>query len=178
MTSLLGRLLRSSPGLGKENSFTEAVAILFEKRPRLCLAWLKEEGLIGAFGTEKVTREDANIVRQKWFSPLENHGNRASQGISTYEHTESCKISAWGGNQRQARVSCRTRDETQIRGPRLRTADESLGCYLGYQMDFPVGSPRAEVGFWAYPNQIGEHVAVAAVEQFSNRGGWQRTDVD
>jgi hypothetical protein len=79
LKSLLGRLQRSFPSLGKVNSFTEAVALLFEKRPRLCLAWLKEEGLIGALGTEKATREHANIVTQKWFSPLENHGNRASQ---------------------------------------------------------------------------------------------------
>jgi hypothetical protein len=52
------------------------------------------------------------------------------------------------------------------------TQDEGLGCYLGYQMGNPDGSPRAEVGFWAYPDQIGEHVAVVAVEQLSNRGGW------
>jgi hypothetical protein len=315
LKSLLGRLQRSFPSLGKVNSFTEAVALLFEKRPRLCLAWLKEVGLIGALGTEKATREHANIVTQKWFSPLENHGNRASQvdlyirarriledigvggavpeivmveskidskegkrgqlrryavhldrmstvgsrtlvyitrgydpkdsetitnglngvefkqlrwhdfyrflqkvekdalikevmdfmeeeGMSGTNNFSVSDLMALSGMQRALEVLDETLDE-EIRGKleslpghvtkrklegrdfvqQMRadngywiyanlTQDEGLGCYLGYQMGNPDGSPRAEVGFWAYPDQIGEHVAVVAVEQLSNRGGW------
>ncbi len=47
MTSLFGRLL---PLFGRqrkvEDLFTEAVALVFEKNPRLCLEWLGHEELI------------------------------------------------------------------------------------------------------------------------------------
>jgi hypothetical protein len=59
--------------------FTEAVAHLFEMRQQLCLAWLEEEALINPLGAAGFIREYPNIATQKWFSPLENHGKKASQ---------------------------------------------------------------------------------------------------
>ena len=45
MASLLGRLLRLFPeSVPLEDLFTEAVARLFEMRPRLCLTWSEMQG--------------------------------------------------------------------------------------------------------------------------------------
>ncbi len=55
MTSLLSKLLgRFRNQIRREDLFTEAVARLFERDPRLCLEWLRNEGLIspGFAGTD------------------------------------------------------------------------------------------------------------------------------
>jgi len=316
--------LRSFPGLGKENSFTEAVALLFETRPQICLAWLKEEGLIKRLDAQDVAWESCDVVTQKRFRALENHGNKDSQvdlfirthrflaenpgandtvpdvvmveskieskerdgqlrryaehlermpnvgskmlvyitrGHDPKDEVDTCfglegvcfkqlrwhdfyrflsaldkgdgdslikelmafmeeetgmagsgmfsvmDLMALSGIQRALEIIDETLDE-EIRGElgslvghttgkftsgdfvqQIRddngywiyadiTQDQGFGCFLGYQMGTPDGSPRSEIGFWSDPNVLGKEVAVAAVKQISNRDGWQRTDVD
>ena len=56
-----------------EDLFTEAVARLFERRPELCLAWLKDAGLLAS---EKATSLQETYVRvwtQRPLVPLEHH---------------------------------------------------------------------------------------------------------
>lgn len=66
MTSLLGRLLVLFPkSVRREDLFTEAVARLFEKNPRLCLDWLRGAGLI-SMGNEGSEGEHVLIQTQKW----------------------------------------------------------------------------------------------------------------
>lgn len=69
MTSLLGRLLRLFPeSVPLEDLFTEAVARLFEARPRLCLDWLEEVGLLTRAGQEYI-----RVTSQRKFVALEHH---------------------------------------------------------------------------------------------------------
>lgn len=325
MTSLLGRILHSFPNsLQRENLFTEAVAHLFEMRQQLCLTWLKEEKLIGLVGTKEVAQEYTDIVTQKWFAPLENHGNKASQvdlfirvhrileesfgaddavpdvvmveskidsregegqlrryaehldrmanvgsktlvyitrrfdpkapekitdgldsvefkrlhwhdfyrflaalddkqedalvkevlafmeeeGMARVGRFSMMDLMALSGIQRALEIIDETLDEEirgeleslaehptkhrldgrdfvkQIRGDNgywinaYITQDGGLGCYVGYQLGNTDGSPRAEVGFWAYPNDLGKDVAGAVVKRISNRDGWQRIDLN
>ncbi len=74
MTSLLGRLLRLFPeSVPLEDLFTEAVAHLFETRPQLCLAWLKEAGLLSPTHAARVDEGYVRVVSQKPFASLEHH---------------------------------------------------------------------------------------------------------
>ena len=74
MTSLLGRLLRLFPeSVPLEDLFTEAVAHLFETRPQLCLAWLKEAGLLAPTHAARVDEGYVRVVSQKPFASLEHH---------------------------------------------------------------------------------------------------------
>lgn len=73
MTSLLGRLLPLFAGARRvEDLFTEAIARLFERRPELCLAWLRDTGIIAAPSTG-YGQEYARVSSQKTFSALEHH---------------------------------------------------------------------------------------------------------
>jgi hypothetical protein len=79
LTSLLVGLLRSFPGIGKENSFAEAVALLFGTRPQICLALLQGKNLIGPRESEDMVWESCDVVTQKWFRALENHDYKDSR---------------------------------------------------------------------------------------------------
>lgn len=73
MTSLLGKLLRLFPeSVPLEDLFTEAVARLFETRPRLCLAWLRDAGLLASQDTDYV-QESIRVESERAFSALEHH---------------------------------------------------------------------------------------------------------
>jgi hypothetical protein len=72
MTSLLGRLLPLFSGPRRvEDLFTEAVVRLFERRPELCLAWLRSEGLIPS--GEEDDKVHPRVASQKWLGTLSQH---------------------------------------------------------------------------------------------------------
>ena len=74
MTSLLGRLLRLFPeSVPLEDLFTEAVVHRFETRPQLCLAWLREAGLLAPTHAARVDEGYVRVVSQKPFASLEHH---------------------------------------------------------------------------------------------------------
>jgi hypothetical protein len=71
LMSLLGRLLRLFPeSVPLEDLFTEAIARLFETRPDVCLAWLKE---IGALSPD-CSPETLRVRSQRSFVSLDHHG--------------------------------------------------------------------------------------------------------
>jgi hypothetical protein len=79
VTSLLGRLLRLFPeSVPLEDLFTEAVARLFERRPGLCLAWLKEAELLPAARVATVDEGYVRVSTQRRFGSLE-HQDTASR---------------------------------------------------------------------------------------------------
>lgn len=74
MTSLLSRLSKLFPeSVPLEDLFTEAVARLFERRPDLCLAWLREENALPPVHTENLGEESVRVSSQRPFNPLEDH---------------------------------------------------------------------------------------------------------
>ncbi len=79
MTSLVGRMLRLFPeSVPLEDLFTEAVARLFETRPELCVAWLRE---VGALPPGREAAGGGARVRtrlQKWLGNLD-HREAASR---------------------------------------------------------------------------------------------------
>jgi len=69
MTSLLGKLLPLFSGPRKvEDLFTEAVARLFERRPELCVGWLRSEELIPS--GEEDDKVHPRVASQKWLGTL------------------------------------------------------------------------------------------------------------
>lgn len=73
MTSLLGRLLRLFPeNVPLEDLFTEALARLFETRPRMCLAWLDQIGLL-TVQLADVSEVVINVSTQRTFTALDHH---------------------------------------------------------------------------------------------------------
>jgi len=74
VTSLLSRLLNLFPkNVRREDLFTETVAHLFERDPRLCLEWLKDAGLLSSVATR--TEEGQVRVRsQKWLGRSDQYG--------------------------------------------------------------------------------------------------------
>lgn len=71
MTSLLGRMLRLFPdNVPLEDLFTEAVTWLFERRPKLCIAWLREEGTLPPGPTAGDEEGHRRVTSQKWLGSL------------------------------------------------------------------------------------------------------------
>ena len=92
MTSLLGRMVRLFSGPRRvEDLFTEAVARLFEREPRLCIAWLEEEGLVPPrLGTEgKEGHPPVALASQKWLGSLgqQDGASRADLQIEVQRST-------------------------------------------------------------------------------------------
>ena len=72
MTSLLGRMLRLFPGsVLREDLFTEAVAHLFETKPKLCLEWLESERLLSTERAGRLEEGMVSILSQKWLGSTE-----------------------------------------------------------------------------------------------------------
>lgn len=79
MTSLLGRLVRLfSDSVPLEDLFTEAVARLFERRPDLCVAWLKDAKLLPLSRAAREGGVRVNVSSQKWVGALD-HQDAASR---------------------------------------------------------------------------------------------------
>ena len=75
MTSLLGRLSRLFPeSVRLEDLFTESVARLFVRRPDLCLAWLKEAGLLPDGRAGRAESGRVRVSSQRRFVALDHHG--------------------------------------------------------------------------------------------------------
>jgi hypothetical protein len=76
MTSVFGRLLPLSGGSRKiENLFTEVVARFFERRPDLCIDWLRENGFIALENAPGWEEPRVGVRTQKWLGALEHHGS-------------------------------------------------------------------------------------------------------
>lgn len=90
MTDLLSRLLFLFPKrIPREDLFTEAVARLFERNPRLCLDWLRDAGLISP-GEES---DGARVIvqTQKWLRPADanQQARRADLFIEVHHSTRA-----------------------------------------------------------------------------------------
>lgn len=97
MTSLLSRLSKLFPeSVPLEDLFTEAVARLFERKPDLCLAWLREEGAIPPAESENPSEEIVRVSSQRPFNSLEYHetASRPDLLIEVYGASEEDEATA------------------------------------------------------------------------------------
>ena len=87
MTSLLKRLLRLFPeSVRLEDLFTEAVARLFERRPDLCLAWLKEAGLLPEERDGGAEGGWVRVSSQRRFVSLDHHNTDSRPDLLIEAH--------------------------------------------------------------------------------------------
>ena len=95
MTSLLGRMLRLFPeSVPLEDLFTEAVARLFERSPKLCLAWLEELGILPS--ARSLVARHVSASSQRVLPPLEHHDTASRLDLLIEAHPISSGEAAEG----------------------------------------------------------------------------------
>lgn len=55
---------------------------------------------------------------------------------------------------------------------------QEIGCYLGYEMNYPDGYPKVQVGLWTEQGGDGSEVSIAAVKYIADHQDWEGSAPD